>query len=345
MKTAAFARSFWFALLPTAAVLLFCLHLSWKHEYRKLPPRIGAPIWAKSYVAFYDLDDNHGNIDYYLFHTGILGFGARIQQADLLLFGTSHVQFGLSAGQLGQKLSVAEGHPVKVFNLALASSVLSTIGDIVAANHLHDKPAVFDLFVLDNPAHNVAANFMLGALSSNDLDAYVQVGKCWTEFWRDWLLDGLLPNLRIGNPARHGKTIIFKRFLKFTAIRDSTNGDVIALWVPTGLVYPKSNQPGRPIDNSFQPYASLPNGGVGRHLQNNILQAQHIHAIYTLLPFDGSNLGTVPADAQPFIPISPNGLVTWDGSHLLGESRTLATERLFEGMEKLGIHIGPATPP
>ena len=120
MRTASFTRSFWLAFLPTAVVFLIWLHLIWKHDYRKLQPRMGAPVWGKTYVALYDFSSDHGNIDYYLFHTGIFGFRQRINEADLLLFGTSHVQFGLSAGQLAEKLSAAEGRPIKVFNLARA---------------------------------------------------------------------------------------------------------------------------------------------------------------------------------------------------------------------------------
>jgi hypothetical protein len=347
MKTASFARSFWITFLPTAAVFLFGLHLVWMHDYHKhkLPPPVSPPVWGKSYVALYDYGANHGNIDYYLFHTGILGFRQRINQADLLLFGTSHVQYGLSAGQLGQKLSAAEGHSVQVFNLALAGSDLGMIDDIVGANKIHDRTAIFDLFALDSPPPGAAPNFMLGALSSHDLEAYIQVGKCWTEFWRDWLLDGLLPNLRIGNPP-NSKVIICKRFLKFTVIRDWNNGDVITLWVPSGAVYPKWNLGvRRPIDNTFRPYASLPNGGIGRHPENEILQAHHIHAIYTLIPFDGSDAGVIPADAQPFVPLSTDGLFYWDGTHLTGEGRDAATEKLFEGIEKLGLHIGPPAKP
>ena len=185
---------------------------------------------------------------------------------------------------------------------------------------------------------------MYRSLLSDDLQAYVQVGKCWTDFWHDWLLDPLLPSLRIGNALiPHTKVVVRKRFLKFTAIRDWQNGDVIALWVPTGPVFPKGLGPESPINNTFQPYATLPNGGIGRHLQNSVLQANRIRPIYTLLPFDGFNVGTIPSDAQPFVPISSDGLFYWDGSHLTGRGRDAATEKLFEGMEKLGLRISPPT--
>jgi len=342
MKTASFTRSFWLAFLPTAALFFVSLHLIWQHDYRKLPPRVSPPVWGKTYVALYDYGSDHGNVDYYLFHTGILGFRQRINQADLLIFGTSHVQFGLSAGELAEKLSAAEGRPVKVFNLAISGSSLGMVNDIVKTNKIHDKPAIFDLFALDNPPPESTPNFMVGALSSHDLEAYIQVGKCWTEFWRDWLLDPLLPSLRIGNSLRHAKVVVRQRFLKFTAIRDSRNGDAVALWIPTGPVFPESKgSPGTPINNKIHLYDATPNSAVGRHLQSDVLAAQHIRPIYTLLPFDGSNLGTIPPDAQPFIPISTDGLLYWDGSHLTGTGRDVATEKLFQGMQKLGLRIGP----
>ncbi len=346
MKAASFARSFWGALLPTAVVFLLWLHLIWKHDYLKLSPPVRPPVWGKSYVAIYDLSDDHSNVDYYLFYTGIFGFGQRIKQADLLLFGTSHVQFGLSAQQLAQKLSAADGRPVKVFNAAVIGSSQDMIGDIVGANQIHDKTTIFDLFALNAPPPDSAPNFILRALSAHDLDAYVHVGKCWTDFWRDWLLDSLLPSLHIGNPAHHGKIILRRRFLKYTVIRDWNNGDAIAFWIPSGPVYPNWNLHAKlPIDDTFHPYATSPNGGIGRSFQSAFLQAQHLHAIYTLLPFDGSNLGIVPSDARPYVPISPEGLYTWDGSHYTGESRAIATERLFEGMGKLGLKIEPASAP
>jgi hypothetical protein len=344
-RNASFARSFWIAFAMATVACLTGLHVAWRHDFRKLPAATAPPVWGKSYVALYDFGSDHGNIDYYLFRTGILGFRERINRADLLLFGSSHVQFGLSAAELGRKFSAAEGHPVTVFNAAISGAPLNVIADLVTANHLHDKPAVFDLFAMDTPAGPLP-RYMAQA-SVSDLEAYLQVSKCWTEFWRDWLLDGLLPNLSIANSQRHARLVILKRFLKFTAIRDWQTGDAISLWLPQeGAIFPVYTRAGdAPINNQFRPYAASSNAGVGRHPDNAVLRTRHIQAIFTLLPFGGSDAGIVPTDARPYIPISPEGLFYWDNSHLSGRGRDAATEKLFEGMEEQGLRIDSAAGP
>ena len=82
------------------------------------------------------------------------------------------------------------------------------------------------------------------------------------------------------------------------------------------------------------------NGGIGMPMENSTLKARRIRAIYTLVPYSGDTLGSIPADAQPFVPISTNGLLYWDGTHLTGPGREVATEALFEGLEKQALSFG-----
>lgn len=345
MKTASFARSFWLACFPTAALFLIFLHVAWMPHYLKLRAPMDAPVWGKSYVALYDFGSSHGNVDYYIFHTGILGFRQRMAEADLLIFGSSHVQFGISAAQLSQKFSASEGHPVRVFNAAVSGMDIGIIRDIVDSNNIHDKKVLFDLFALYPPDPQQAPNFMVRALTANDLEAYVQVGKCWSEYWCDRFLDGLLPNVRIGNPTS-SRALELRRFLKITVIRDLRNGDAVSFWEPSlGLVFAKSGRSaGKPINNGYQPYGKSVNGGIGTPLPRDVLEAKHIQAMYMLVPFSGYTVGSIPKEASPFIPIATDGLFYWDGTHLTGQGREVATKNLFEGLQRLGLQLGAPTP-
>jgi hypothetical protein len=341
MTTTSFARAFWLACFPTAALFLFSLHLAWMPHYLKLRPPMDPPVWGKTYVALYDFGSSHGNVDYYIFHTGILGFRQRMAKADLLIFGSSHVQFGISAAQLGEKLSAAERHPVRVFNAAVSGMDMGIIRDIIDSNNIHDQAVLFDLFALYPPDPQQAPNFMVRALTASDLEAYIQVAKCWSEYWSDRFLDGLLPNVRIGNPTT-ARALELRRFLKITVIRDLRNGDAISFWEPSlGLVFPKSaRSQGEPINNGYQPYGTSVNGGIGTPLPRSELAARHLQAMYMLVPFSGYTVGTIPAEATPFIPIATDGLFYWDGTHLTGLGREVATENLFEGLKKLGFRFG-----
>jgi hypothetical protein len=343
MKSATFARTFWLAGLPVAASAILLLHATWVGPYARLPARVDPPVWGKSYVAIYDFTESPSNVDYYLFTKGLFGFHHRMAAADLVFFGSSHVLFGLSAAELSQKLSTAQGRPVKVFNAAVVGTSQSLIRRIVQATNLREKQTLFDLFALQPETPDTSGSSLFDLPGFDDVAAYVTVFKSWTDFWHDWLLDRLFPRLRFGAVLGHHRIAARERFLKWTAIRDWNTGDAVCLWTEHGPYFPDSTcYPGRPINNQVHFYSHVPNVGIGVSVPNALLRTQDIRPIYTLLPFDGSNLGAIPPDAQPFIPISSDGLLYWDGSHLCGAGRDVATEKLFEGLEQQRIVIGPA---
>jgi len=343
MNKNTFAHSFWISFVLGTAVFVVGLHFLWAGDYRKLPPPVMPPIWSKSYVAAYNTAFGDGLVDYHLYNTGIFGFSDRIKGANILLCGNSHVMFGLSAGQLQEEYS-AEGHPVKVFNLGQAGSNMEMVDSLVKSSGAHDQIAVMDTFSLDPGLPLLLPKAIKDALLWHEtpLHAYVQVSKCWSEFWRDWLLDPYLPKLRIGSPWGESP-LSFQRFLGFTYLRDAGNGDAIALWHPNqGFIFSEAaGTAGHLIQGRHKFNDMIPDDSTGGHFQADLLEARHIRPVYTLIPYDGCELGTRSADAQPFIVIAEDRIMTYDGSHLTAESRRVATERLFEGMKKLGLQVSP----
>jgi hypothetical protein len=61
-------------------------------------------------------------VGHLLYYWGLFGMRDRIRQADIVLLGSSHTQFGLSARQLSEILSRESGRPIKAFNLGLGCS-------------------------------------------------------------------------------------------------------------------------------------------------------------------------------------------------------------------------------
>ena len=92
-----FSRIFWQGCLGSSAVAFLALHLWWNHCKVGLPDRPPFPGVGDSYISEYN---NLGSASHYLYQFGLFGMGDRIRQSDVLLLGSSHMEYGISAAQL-----------------------------------------------------------------------------------------------------------------------------------------------------------------------------------------------------------------------------------------------------
>jgi hypothetical protein len=296
------------------------------------PPKPAFPSLQENYLQYV----SRGATDHYLYLYGILGMRERIRDSDVLLFGSSHLEFGISAQLLSEALSRQAGRKVRVYNLGAAyADGARFAAEIIRANDLRDKGAVFELFT--DQAGGVS-DYARKVLQANALQAYAAVGEIWWAFLRDWTLDGILPRVVLEGWPKLG------RFLHTpVAFRSRETGDISSYWYPTvGQVVPQpSTLKGLPLGkvSPFGPavdgHAALP-GTVA-----DLVRERRIRAVMTIIPFDGYDAAAVErmATAQgfPFSAISPEGIETWDTHHLTPASRSVATSRLMQGLTTSGL--------
>jgi hypothetical protein len=65
------------------------------------PPKPAFPLSANRCLSAYSF----GHADHYAFRFGLFGVGERIRNADVLIVGSSHATFGLSAEKIAAALS------------------------------------------------------------------------------------------------------------------------------------------------------------------------------------------------------------------------------------------------
>jgi len=327
-----FIRSFWLTFIPSALVLTLALHGWWSGYSAQLPPRPPFPATRANYICDYAY---LGSTSHYLFRFGIFGMRQRLQQSDLLLLGASHMEFGLSADQLSQELTAEEKHPIRVYNLGLGfGDSLPFDRSILAANGLHHKAAIVDLFMGQGDG---LSDYAQTVEKANSLGAYLHVEDTWLQAADDWFLDPWLPRF---NPREHlgvGSVIKPTRMLGMFTTRRWDTGDIVQMWTPaSGFVFA---QPGKMIPfgtNDF--YKTMVHRGVElTPMARAILKQNDLHPVYTLIPFDGYDPSYIPAGANPYLPISVVNLTFYDSMHLNAGSREIATIRLFNDLKNSAI--------
>jgi hypothetical protein len=103
----AFNLKFWKSALGAAVVSSAILVAIAVFTSRENPPKPAMPIWGHAYLSGYVA----GDLDHYLFRFGLFGFGDRIRKADVLILGSSHAMFGISAETISATLSERWGRP------------------------------------------------------------------------------------------------------------------------------------------------------------------------------------------------------------------------------------------
>ena len=286
------------------------------------PPKPPIRVWGPTYLSAYV-----GLLDHYLFKFGLFGFGDRIRNAEVLILGSSHAEFGLSAETISAALSARRGRPVAAINLGVASDGMGFAREILEANKAQGQTLIVDLYANNQGGLLGAAQ---KALQTDILGAYVAVAAFTADYVKDWLFDGLLPRINFGLGAR----MRADRFLYAVITRRRDNGDVVEVWAPVqGRLF--QSVPEKTISkvptNSAQlkgpPPTLLPEYAA-------YLASRKFSVGLTLIPYDGYRLDEAKRFAEqigtPFIEIAPNDLQSFDPSHLDAVGRDVATRRLVD---------------
>ena len=311
MKTArAFTLRFWLCAIAAALACVLAL-----------PPRGGAPrppfpLSMEAYLSSYRGE----SADHYLLGLGILGFGQRMRDSELLVFGSSHAQLGLSAAQLGKR----------AFNAGLGyGEGIAFFRDIVDRNDLSGKALLVDIY---NWRGDGVSDIAAGVRQAGPVQGYVRVGKVWGRAVSDWLLDGLIPCAEY----RDGE-FTSVRCVDWLMLRRWTDGDMHEWWSPTlGALY-RDVPPA--LTRRFAPQAAREapveySGPFGRAFPPSFLAQRALKPVLTLVPYPAGDATWAATQAQklglPFATISPEGLeFTADRHHLTAAGRTEATRRLL----------------
>jgi hypothetical protein len=319
-----FNRAFWMGALSAIAMSsVFLIAIAVFTSGNNLP-KPAIPFGGQAYLSAY----RTGNFDHYLFRFGLFGFGDRIRSADILIVGSSHAVFGLSAEEISAALSDRRGRAVTAFNLAVGSGEgVGFAREILEANKTQAQTLLLDLYSNDRGLPSEVAQ---KALRANILGAYIAVAVPATEFVRDWLFDGVLPRINFGL----GASVRVDRFLQPIITRRWDNGDLDDVWTPEqGSLFqdpPAKLISSLPMDSRQlrgPPPTLLPEYGA-------YLASKDLSVVLTLVPYDGYRLDEAKRVAEeigrPFLPVEPKDLQSLDGGHLTAASRAVATRRLID---------------
>lgn len=319
----------------------------WHHFRGGMAPCPPLSLFGDTYVADYS---GAGSAPHYLFRYGIFGMSERLKKSDVLLLGSSHVQMGFSAAQLGEALSAENKRPVRVYNLGLGfTEGIGFDREILRANDLRNKTVLVDLFQPNGEDISAYGKKVEGASA---LSAYLRVLQMWTTCAGDELLDPFLPRFYPQDvtgattpglpPPRRilGVLVAPRRYLLTLTTRSWETGDVALIW--TSVAGTVSVDPPEPLNVAYgkgeAAYNDLTNTGVFFPAQEQgLFREFNLKAIYTLLPYEGFRSAKVPAEATPYVALAPEGLKFYDGMHLTAESRVLATELLILGLRADGL--------
>jgi len=323
--THVFLRAYWIGATLTISMLVAALHILTVWQLSAVPPKPSFPIPGETYVSAY----TQGHADHYLFRSGIFGFGERIRESDILILGSSHPQIGLSAAQLSAELSLQAGLTVRAFNLGLGfGEGLAFARDILDQNRISHKTLIVDLFTAVGAD---VSQFGLLVRKKGTVGSYLGVAEIWTDFARDWLLDGMLPCVRI--EQRRPK---LRRYLADVIVRRWDTGDMELIWsAEQGPQFPEP-----PFSFAYgllqgEVVGGSPEVGVFlSHDDANFFADRDFTALLTLLPYHGYDFAAAEQAAArenlPLLGIATDGLTFFDTHHLTGNGRRLATSRLLK---------------
>ena len=190
-----FRKTFWQSFIAAAVLVLAPLVLWSRLDAAHIPAKPDFPIPGQRFVAEY------GGQGAYLAHLAywwnLFGMGDRIRHADLVLLGSSHTQFGLSARQLGDALSRDLGRPVRVFNAGLGCDTpLGFDASLIERLGLRDRTVIADSFAYDPDPYTYACFSEFSGIGDAG-QALFKIGAAWTRFAWDWTLDGVLPRIAL----------------------------------------------------------------------------------------------------------------------------------------------------
>jgi hypothetical protein len=334
-------RRFWISLWALTSPLLLAMGLmNAAHSNRPERPDLRVHAFPAEYL--------NTTIAPYLYYHGLFGQGSRIAASGIVFIGSSFAALGLSAS----RLSEATGQDV--FNLGLASGSVGFGLDILKKNGSVARLVVSDALTIDLDVSGRERE-----VEGNDVyQSYAAVLRIWAEFAFDWLLDPLVPRVYV-----RGASLSLERYLASVVLmNDWRLGGAVSLWFPTfGEVYagdrPTPWYPRAYIDVAKESAAlgydwNLPAGQLplsreimikARSLRSTLvvtiiptaLAAPHIYAkvAMRIVPKEEAP----PNGSVPFLPISADGLLSFDAGHLILPSAIITTDRLLIRLRERGL--------
>jgi hypothetical protein len=319
---------------------------------KSLPPKPPYPIIGREFVGEYaGVGAFNAQAIYYW---NLFGIGDRIRDADVVLLGSSHTQFDLSAQQLSNDLSQSAMRPVRVFNLGMGcGETLAFANSVIERLEVHAQIIIADTYTYGNDDKSECAT---EATRGDAIQAAVSVSNVWSRFTWDWLIDGYLPSLSVRDDALH-----VERFL---------NAPVLVLdWNFGGSAYfyrPDAGQvfPDAPPDRIAKVLGGVPgeipwalaDGAIPIPPELRQTSERKPEMIFTLIPFPAAPTLPLWRLYQPayqriyrllstnasgeegrFVAISPSELESFDYGHLTGAGRAIATARLAHSLEQRGL--------
>jgi hypothetical protein len=294
--------------------------------------RPALPVPGKTYVSA----ATGGQTDHYLFYFGLFDFGKRMRNADFLMFGSSHMEFDLSAGQLTEAFST-DGRSAVGLNLGLGSAEgMPFAQKIIERNNLTGKLVLLEPFTALNGGLSAQAE---AALSLDAVGAYVAVTKIWTDYFRDWLLDGRVVRIAFDKTSGFYRRHFFEQLI---VLRDWKTGDVTEAWSPRDGELFKD-----PPSGIARPLESGPLIGdfwLGMGIRDS-LAARRLAPVVVIVPFQGYRPENARRLAReggfPFVELSSDGLLFWDNNHLTASGRALATAETAREILRRGLATWP----
>lgn len=329
---------FWIGFVASSLVAVTILHKIWKNELKKLPKRPELLNFQTQYLG----DDESYSATHILYRYGLFGTDKLINSADLLLIGTSHMEFGVSAKELEDILSKEYSRQLRVFNLGMGGGESTDfVQKILSSKKVENKVIIIDLHDPLGDSWSYLAN------ATNNLSiiqAYIKIYNSWFDYFRDWCFDPIFPRFRpfmeVKNVSSisdiNKKVFAVGRFLGYFSVREWSSGDIISYFGPTSGELTKTKNV-VPLSSSAK-YLGGENQGVRvNHKLEEFLLASSNIVVATLVPWNGYAVVNIPTDATNFIFLPPEDLWTYDKSHLVHSSRNLNTKRLAAELIKMQV--------
>ena len=322
----AFTFRFWLAFCLSGTVGFTMVAGWWIPKQQSRPARPNFP-WGDKFVSYYE---PAGSAEHYLFYHGLFGFGSRIKGADLILMGTSHTIFGMSASRIQSELSAIAHKPIRVFNMGMVYGEGATFSSqVLAQNKATRKVLVVDLFTeyLDGMSPEAVTSE-----HSDLLMAYTKVLKIWGHYAADWLEDPYLPSWHLDSLSDDDRGA--KRQLGNTLFRhfDSCDNAGVWLWAAGERYFSPDAHP----LGSGDPFAASPNRDIGFPESARLeLHQLHEKVFLVALPFEGSSKAVMPV-GYPIITVSPAGLSYIDQHHVNAASAKIVSDRIVDDLISAG---------
>jgi hypothetical protein len=263
-----------------AAAVTFCLCiflLNWIVGAATYVPKNKFPDLTRVFIATY----KRGNSEHYIFRHGLFGVSAQIKQSKILLSGSSHMEFGISALELGRYLSRTFKREIKAYNVGVGFADGPPFANLIfGGNDVRNVSVIIDGFGIGDKL----SNFGEIVAKKDIFTSYVAVFENWTDFIHDWCLDGVLPRLELQAGAQlYDVRLVKKRFLQWPVIlRLWDTGDVVSWWDPErGEIFDKPDSDASPDLGSPEPLKSSPTEIERVFGQRGLVPA------LTLIPYKG----------------------------------------------------------